>query len=148
MRRIAPLVIARANAGAYVRSMRLVLRFLALLAVLLSPLSMIAPSHAMAPARAPASAAPAGMDHGAAGSHHVAASADAAASRHCAPAESGEPQIPGRSPDCAIACAALPAGDAGLKIRAPLVAILAPLPSASEPRGLEPEAATPPPRSA
>jgi hypothetical protein len=125
--------------------MKPVLRFLALLAVLLSPLSMIAPSHAM---MATAAAKPTEM-HGA--DHEAAVDADQAseemaASSHCAPAEDQDGSPPGRSPDCAIACAALPSGGAGLKARAPLARTIAPLPPAAEPHGLDPEAATPPPR--
>lgn len=104
-----------------------ILRILTLLAVLLMPLGMIGGSPAMA------------------SGHHKAAPA---AAGHCADMDDQKKDPPGRSADCTVACAAIPAFAADVPHRAPTPASAetrAPLPTM---RGLDPEAATPPPRPA
>ena len=132
-------IIVRRPVRAYVPVMPRILRLLALLAVLLSPLSMIVHAPAMAAMTEAPAATAANGHHQAAGTHQ------SAMANHCAPQEQDE-QSPARSPDCALACAALASGSALLTMRAPLLAPRDPLPLLSEPHGLDPEAATPPPR--
>lgn len=119
--------IVRGRGGAYGEAMLRLLRLFALLALLLSPLTMIV--HAPAMAAVPDA---------------VAAHTQAAMAGHCAP----QPEkAPARSPDCALACAALPALGAMLVHPAPVPVRLDPPAPSAEHRGLHPEAATPPPRA-
>ena len=129
-------IIVRRPLRAYVPVMPRILRLLALLAVLLSPLSMIVHAPAMAAMTEASAATP----------DQAAATHQSAMANHCAPQEQDQ-QSPARSPDCALACAALPSGSVLLTMRAPLPAPRDPLPLLTEPHGLDPEAATPPPRA-
>jgi hypothetical protein len=132
-------VIARAKRRAYGRRVSVVrlMRFLTILSVLMSPIAMVAGTPAQA------------MPH-----HGVAMAADAAAMPpgHCAGInKQSKPSKdqPGHSTDCMMACAAmLPALGSEFEMQA-----LAPAPVERPAltrfaHGLEPEAATPPPRFA
>ena len=121
-----------------------ILRFLAIIALVLMPIGMMPGNHAMA------------ASHHAQAAPHRPAAVQAPGSPHCAEmaeAPDGErhhipaPQQPDRSAECAIACSALPSV-AGI-IAAPDVtpAVIHPLALAAR-RGLTPEATTPPPRNA
>jgi hypothetical protein len=105
-------------------------RLLCLFAILLMPVAMAKQSHAAAPA------AP----------HHEMASPG-----HCSDSENG-PEDEDRRPDafgqCLMACAALPAPDAGLPAKAAVLNAMPAGAAADAIRGLAPEAATPPPRPA
>ena len=122
-----------------------ILRFLAIIALVLMPIGMVPGNHAMAASH-----------HGSEAAPHRPAAVQAPGSPHCAEmaeAPDGErhpipaPQQPDRSAECALACSALPSV-AGI-MAAPDVtpAIIHPLALAAR-RGLTPEATTPPPRNA
>ncbi|QAY77561.1 hypothetical protein [Sphingosinicella sp. BN140058] len=119
--------IVRRRGEAYGAVMPRFLRLFALVVLLLSPLTMMV----HAPAMAAVPEAVAGETH-------------AAMDGHCAPRPK---KAPARSPDCALACAALPALGAMLVHPAPLPVRLDPPAPSAEPHGLHPEAATPPPRA-
>ena len=120
-----------------------ILRFLAIIALVLMPIGMMPGNHAMAASHQPLAAAP---HHPAAApaSPHCADMADAPdGERHHAPA----PQQPDRSADCAIACSALPSIAGTIAAPEMTPAIIHPRALAAR-RGLTPEATTPPPRNA
>ncbi|TFI59621.1 hypothetical protein E2493_03880 [Sphingomonas parva] len=109
-------------------------RLLILLAVLVAPLTMAGHAAAMASPPAPQATVV----------HHRAAEM---AAEHCAGASDERPKDrPGQAFDCAIACAALPAMPARVAEISRMPAPLDPPAPACAPRGLHPEAATPPPR--
>jgi hypothetical protein len=102
------------------------LRLVLALAVLMMPVAMIGGAAAAAGA-----------------SHHAIASDD-----HCRdmPAPADEP--PGRSVDCMMSCAAIPAETSVPDAQPELLQPILPAQPAPSLTGLSPEAATPPPRSA
>lgn len=119
---------------AYLSSMfaQILLRLLTLVALILSPVAMTASASARAP-------------HHAKSVEVVAAPTDATG--HCADMDKQSKDQPGPSTDCMMACAAMvPAPGAQLDVPGLLPASVEWLPLKSFPHGLEPEAATPPPR--
>jgi hypothetical protein len=127
--------IATPGLAAYLRDVSLtrLVRLLTLFALVLSPISMVVGTSAQA------------------GLHHASAPAttSAAAMEHCHDTEAPADEGSGPSPDCAVACAAtIPELGDPLSGVSPLPAGLRPPILPSLRRGLEPEAADPPPRSA
>ena len=121
-----------------------ILRFLAIIALVLMPIGMMPGNHAMAASHHAQASAPHHPASAQAPATHCADMAEVRdGERHHAPA----PQQPDRSAECAIACSALPSV-AGI-MAAPDVtpAVIHPLALAAR-RGLTPEATTPPPRNA
>jgi putative hemolysin len=120
---------------------RHLVRVLTMLALLFAPLSMIGEHAAMAmPAAAEASS-----------SHHVVASDQSA---HCAEMGGKSQNNDGGSPptdclvDCAVACSAIPALGSAMVDQLMMPAMAQPLPLVGRVRGLHPESADPPPRTA
>ena len=144
--------IALAGSAAYLRrvSMTRLIRFLTVLALVLSPLATIgaSPALAMAHHSAMASSGHQMAGHKMAG-HDMGADASKAAMTHCQDMDGKSKDQPCGSEDCQTACAAVPAIPA---IGGQLVPHAMPhgpqlLPAlVSAPNGLDPEAATPPPR--
>ena len=132
---------ATAGRGAYLRGVSLtrLIRFLAIFALVLSPLAMLG--------AAPASA----MTHHAAmaAGHDMAVDLSMAAMSHCQDMDGTSKDQPCESGDCLTACAAVPAIPAVGGQLEPHALVHGPrqLPAlVSVPHGLVPEAATPPPR--
>ena len=121
-----------------------ILRFLAIIALVLMPIGMVPGNHAMAASHHAQAAAPHHPASAQALATHCADMAEVRdGDRHHAPA----PQQPDRSAECAIACSALPSV-AGIIVAPDMTpAIVHPLALASR-NGLSPEATTPPPRKA
>ena len=121
-----------------------ILRFLAIIALVLMPIGMMPGNHAMAASHHAQAAAPHHPASAQALATHCADMAEVRdGERHHAPA----PQQPDRSAECAIACSALPSV-AGIIVAPDMTpAIVHPLALASR-NGLSPEATTPPPRKA
>lgn len=115
-------------------SLMRLLRFLTILAMLFSPVSMMSGHAAMA---MPAPSATA-MDH-------MQASAPAG---HCADMAPGRDSNDQQRPDidCMIACSAIPAADFAVETHAAKAAFLEPARLVSALRGLHPESDPPPPR--
>lgn len=133
-------MIASASAEDYLRPMvaRPLVRILTMLALLLAPLSMIGGHAAMA------------MPAAAASVSHQSETGDQSA--HCAEIP-GETEHEGSSPggcltDCAVACSAIPALGSSVTDRSMAPAMAQPLPPVGGVRGLHPESADPPPRTA
>ena len=141
--------IASARPAAYLRRVSLtrLIRFLTILALVLSPLAMVGPSPASAMANHAAMAA---NGHAMPG-RDMASNAAMAAMSHCQGMEGKSKDQPCDSGDCLEACAAVPAIPAVGGQLEPHALAHGPrqLPAlVSAPHGLDPEAATPPPRSA
>lgn len=145
--------IALARSAAYLRRVSLtrLIRFLTVLALVLSPLATIGAAPASALAHHAAMAA---GDHQMAGhqmaGHDMAADASMAAMTHCQDMDGISKDQPCGSDDCQSACAAVPAIPAVGGQLEPHAMPHGPqlLPALlSAPHGLDPEAATPPPRT-
>lgn len=144
--------IALAGSAAYLRRVSLtrLLRFLTVLALVLSPLAMIGASPALATAHHSAMASSGHLmaGHQMAG-HDMAADASMTAAAPCPDMDGKSKDQPCGSDDCQTACAAVPAIPAVGGQLAPHTMPHGPqlLPAlVSAPNGLDPEAATPPPR--
>lgn len=109
------------------------LRILTICAILFASISMSGGHAAMA---TPVTAA---------GEHHAKAGADPAG--HCADLPGNDERAAGRSIDCMIACAGLPAVGTAIAAGLALEASRSPLPLQSPIAGVLPEMEPPPPRS-
>jgi hypothetical protein len=154
---LAPAAIETGGPRAYLRRVAFahLIRFLTILALALSPLAGLgtAPASAMSHHAAMSVDAAQTMSHQMAGhqtaGHEMASRVATATMAHCKDMDGESKDEPCRSADCLVACAAVPAIPAvggGLEPHA-LVHRLVEQPAlVSVPRGLVPEAATPPPR--
>lgn len=119
---------------------RRLVRILAIFAILLAPMSMMANSAAMAQATAPKSTL-----------HHEQSAAEGG---HCSEMSGATQENDGSSPqqeclsDCAVTCAAIPVLGDPLQEPVLLLAMAHPVPLMNWMRGLNPESADPPPRTA
>ncbi|MDT9600860.1 hypothetical protein [Sphingosinicella rhizophila] len=114
------------------------MRIMTIMAVLLAPLGMIGGTSVQAATHHPASAT----------THHAEAMPGM---DHCAGMQKGDDKSkshPAQQHDCMMACAAIPSFGSDVPAKPMAPSAIVPIPLARSGHGLNPEAATPPPRFA